>query len=363
VLQLPFPSLISLDVTSESAHWLQEPFESFLQSSPNIKRLFLDVDQSDATLGKLVSNRICRWKTLQTVDCLDILLDVDALVHLSRMPALTQLDCSLSATLPSPDSPLFFSDLRDMTLRSGSLHLISCFLSRTQLPVVTNFTAFIRNTPSRLDLASFWASVQTSNAGHTINNLALRQSPLLPSNVVRSEALLLCLQDLRPCMALSNLRQLVVDIKWNMGLTDSELVALASAWPRLEHLSINACSGWNTLGGITPDGLRQLLQKCRSLRSIALVIDTRGYTELPPSGLLASLGLPLPHTIRLNVLGSTIEAESVPALAAFFACTPFSHFAFNAWGGRVVGPPDLRIYRDRWDDVCRRANIAVSHGS
>ena len=35
------------------------------------------------------------------------------------------------------------------------------------------------------------------------------------------------------------------------------------------ELRIDSFSGWDTLGGITPDGLRQLLQTCRSLDSIA----------------------------------------------------------------------------------------------
>ena len=360
VLQLPFPSLISLNISSESAYWLEEPFESFPQSSPDIRRLLLDVnvDQSDVTFSKLVSACICQWQNLQTVVCFDIPLDVDVLVHLSRMPALTQLDFALSSTLLFPDSTLFFSNLRDVTLRSESLHLISRFLCWAQLPVITHFTATIRNSPSRLDLISFWASVHTSNAGRTIDDFKLHQMPLLASNVVRLD-LLLCLEDLQPCMAFSSLRHLVVNIDWNVGLTDSGLLALASTWPHLESLSINAYLGRRTLGGITPDGLRQLLQKCRSLSSIALAIDTRGYTELPSSGLLASLGLPLPPTISLNVLDSIIEAESVLALAAFFARTPFSHFTLSAWGrGRVVRPLDCQIYGDRWDDVYRRANTS-----
>ena len=80
-------------------------------------------------------------------------------------------------------------------------------LSQTQLPALMNFIAFMNNSPSKLDLASFWASVQTSNAGHAINNLALYQKSSLPRNVVGWEGHL-CSQDLQPCMALGNLRQL-----------------------------------------------------------------------------------------------------------------------------------------------------------
>lgn len=40
-------------------------------------------------------------------------------------------------------------------------------------------------------------------------------------------------------MALSSLRELWLNIEWNVDLTDSELLELASAWPHLEGLFIN----------------------------------------------------------------------------------------------------------------------------
>ena len=73
--------------------------------------------------------------------------------------------------------------------------------------------------------------------------LTLDQSSSLVSNVPHSEALLLCLEDLRPCTAFSDLCQLELNIKWNIGLTDDELVALTSAWPHMEILFINTTWG------------------------------------------------------------------------------------------------------------------------
>lgn len=40
-------------------------------------------------------------------------------------------------------------------------------------------------------------------------------------------------------MAFSSLRQLELNTEWNVGLTDSELLALTSSWPHLEFLFIN----------------------------------------------------------------------------------------------------------------------------
>ncbi|KAF8546969.1 hypothetical protein OG21DRAFT_1501772 [Imleria badia] len=294
-------------------------------------------------------NYMCRWKNLCFVVCPSIILDADTLVHLSGMPALTHLQFALNATLPASNSPLPFSNLHGIMLHSKSLHLVSSFVSQTHLPAVTNFTAFIRNCPSRQDISSFLAGV-----GHTIKHLTLDQSSYSIRNSVRSEALPLCLEDLRPCMALGNLRQLTLNIGWDIGLTDRELLTLASAWPHLEHLLINIDWGWNTLGGITPNGLLQLLQTCQSLDRIALAIDTRGYTELPPSGSPASVGLPLSRKPFIDVLDSIIEEESVPSVAAIFATIRPVSFSLNFWSscnGKMPRRPGWDVYQHRWDQL------------
>ncbi|KAF8132956.1 hypothetical protein EV363DRAFT_1162755, partial [Boletus edulis] len=90
---------------------------------------------------------------------------------------------------------------------------------------------------------------------------------------------LLGFEDLQPCLAFSNLRVMYINVGWNVDLTDSDLLTLASAWPCLEDLSINMDWGWNTAAGIMPNGLLRLLESCRSLKRAALIIDPRGYTK------------------------------------------------------------------------------------
>ncbi|KAF8547953.1 hypothetical protein OG21DRAFT_1449763 [Imleria badia] len=362
LLHLPLPSLLSLDVEFDNLRLFQNSLQSFPKLSPNIRELCIHVYPRKATVGEIGGDYICRWKNLRSVFCPRVALDVDALVHLSRMPALTRLSFMTSTILPVSDTPLFFSNLHDLTLHSESLHLISRLLSQIQLPAITKFTAFVFHSPSRQDLTSFFTCVQTSSADRTIKCLSLNQFSPLSDNAVRSEAPLLSLEDLRPCMALRNIRELRLNIEWNVGLTDSELLTLASTWPHLEDLFINVNWGWNTLCGITPNGLLQLLQTCRSLSRICLAIDTRGYVELPPHGSLAGLGLTLPPSAYINVLDSIIEAESVPAVAAFFArIAPAPNFTLRAWGSwDMAKRPGREVYKDRWDEVYRRANVLVS---
>ena len=161
-------------------------------------------------------------------------------------------------------------------------------------------------------------------------------------------------EDLQSCVALSNLRHIFLSLFWDVDLTNSELVTLASAWPHLEGLLINAQRGWNTPGGITPNRVVQLLQTCRSLSCVALAIDTRGYIEFRESPV--TLALTLAPTFSINVLDSTIEEESVLAMAAFLAgIAPCLNFGFT-----VIDEND---HAKRWYDVYGRANGALRQRS
>ena len=71
-------------------------------------------------------------------------------------------------------------------------------------------------------------------------------------------------------MAVNNLHLIELNVERNVGLADSEVLALASAWPKVEPLLMNEDWGWNSLGGITPGGFIRLLQTSRSLHGVAL---------------------------------------------------------------------------------------------
>ena len=329
---MPFPSLISLkirDITEETQQAFQSSLESFSEFSPNLKRLSIYMPRPDVTFSKFFSSYIFRWRDLHIVDCGTIALDADALVHLSRMPALTHLSCTPSDTFPPSDPPVFLTNLYDLRLHSDSLDPISQLLSRIRLPAMAEFVAFIESCPSKQALSSFLASLQTSAIGHTIQQLNLADEPAI--QVAEDHRPVLGFEDLQPCMAFSNLCSLCLDLSWDVRLTDIELLALASAWPRLEHLLINGERGWNMrgAGGITPSGLLQLLQTCSPLREISLVIDTRNYTEFRESP--AILELTLRSMFSINVIDSVIEGESVPAVTAFFVALAKSCNEFHFW--------------------------------
>ncbi|KAF8124904.1 hypothetical protein EV363DRAFT_1538942 [Boletus edulis] len=112
LLRSLFPSLVSLHlyfgvVPQRFPQWFQDcHLASLPDSSPNVTELFLVVSEPDVAFCKLVSNWICRWRNIQTVQCNAISLDVHALAHLSRMPAFTELICEQVVAPPDCISPL-----------------------------------------------------------------------------------------------------------------------------------------------------------------------------------------------------------------------------------------------------------------
>ena len=368
-LHLPFPSLVSLDAIILDPGRVEAEISLRLlpELSPNLRNITFGTYCSygfvPVAFSKVVSNCICRWQNIQTVFCLPIALDLDTLVHLSRMPALTQLDFALDTPLPHSDSLLLFSNVHYFVLRSKRWTPVSRLLPQIRLPAITNFGVFVHSCPSRREFLSFLTSVQTHIPARSLGILWITQEFSSPPDVGRSDAPLLGLDDLRPCMAFHNLHRIKVKINWKVGLTDSDLLTLASALPHLYCLLLNPDFGWKTPGGITPSGLLRFLQLCRSLNEVSVAIDTRGYTEMPPSGTLANLTSTRPYSFYIDVLDSTIEAECVPVIASFFACIePRSGFRCSAWNGKEMAkPPGWEVYKDRWGDVSRRVTGAANH--
>ena len=334
LLLLPFPSLISLSVDIDGLPSFHGFVKWFIQFSPSFRILSIRAGELE-------------------------FITMDATVHLPRLPALTWLRLELaipSDQFDSPQSPLFFPNMHILTLDSLYLGSLTDLLTRIQLHEIKDFSVITEDECSE-EMFSFWDSVHTSGIGRTVKRLSFHQDDTLGGSEPNRP--MLRLEDLRPCMAFSHLRHLYFDIKWRVGLTDSDLLTLTSAWPRLTRLVINDHWGWSTPGGITPNGLVQLLWACPLLHTVALGVDTRGFTELPPS--LTDVGSTLgPRLLRINVLCSVIEAESVPAVVAFFAgFGARALVAFKVWRVEGADAALLEVYKVRWSYVSSRVKGAV----
>ncbi|KAI9567218.1 hypothetical protein HD554DRAFT_1982174, partial [Boletus coccyginus] len=86
---------------------------------------------------------------------------------------------------------------------------------------------------------------------------------------------------LRPLTVFVNIKSIMLDIPCGADLNERELLRSASSWPHLEKFEVGEDHDWTASSAITPGGLLQLLERCRSLRVLCFMFDCRGYTEIP----------------------------------------------------------------------------------
>ncbi|KAH0827379.1 hypothetical protein J3R83DRAFT_4032 [Lanmaoa asiatica] len=366
---LAVPSLTSLEINFVFGD--VPPFHTFPQSlgdlCPNIRRFRIRMRRPQIGSDETISDLVCRWTNLQVLYCPYISLDIDSLSHLSRTPSLTNVSFALSAVvtdhITSSDSILLFSKLRDLEISSQSLELISRLLSHIRLPSVESLAVHVDSCPSKFILRSYLIAVQKICARHSLVSLKLTQTRSPSSTNHSLELYQLTLEDFRPCMTFDHLRRIDISTALTVNLTDDDLLELASAWPHLEYLLINEASGWKTDGGITPNGLLQLLQKLKSLHHFCLAIDTRGYKEIPPalaSTRIAKFTPRIPFSV--NVADSIIQPESVDALAAFFGGIMRQYanvFSFYWNTSAMTDRLDSEITKMLWEDVFVKAREKV----
>ncbi|KAI9567236.1 hypothetical protein HD554DRAFT_1010566 [Boletus coccyginus] len=294
------------------------------------------------------SSLICHWPNLYSVNCMEVNLNVAALSHLSRLHNLRYLEFRLheevADLIPSSQSGtsiLTFSALR--TLRMVSTFLASDwkFLHHFRLPVIRELGVSPGVTPTIPELISFFAVLQETCTHDTLISLNFILEDFLdldPSALVSEingdlPPYYIIFNHLRPLTVFANLRILCINVNLRCGvdLNERELLCLASSWPRLECFAVRSYQLWTASSGITPGGFVQLLERCRSLRTLNIVFDTRGYTEIPqghPWG-----GLTIPKYAAINLQTSSIEEESVNALAVFFHVAPFPDFSLDTFWG------------------------------
>ncbi|KAF8441523.1 hypothetical protein L210DRAFT_3644804 [Boletus edulis BED1] len=190
-------------------------------------------------------------------------------------------------------------------------------------------------------VGSFFSALETACINHSITQLSFDCGNSTTTNFRDP---ILTFDDVRPMMAFSNLHHLDLDVSWDVGLTDDDLVKLASAWPYLEHLGINTCP---------------------SLCHLCLAVDTRGYTQVSPDRSPATLAFQSRDTFCIDVVDSVIEEESVQAMATYLAgmATRATRVWLYSWGfeghqgWRMPVGRLQEVYKARWKEVYRRANL------
>jgi len=317
-----------------------------------------------------ISSLICHWPNLYFVNCIRIDLNVAALSHLSRLHNLRYLEFRLYAEVAdsiwsaqSGTSILTFSALRTLRMTSRSLASDWKFLHHFRLPVIEELAVSPRVALTMPELISFFAVLEETCTHNTLVGLNLIHEDSLDfessSSVSEIDEDLppyyITFNHLLPLTVFANILIIYVSLSCDVDLNECELLCLASSWPRLECFSVCSRQHWTPSSGITPGGFVQLLERCRSLKRLHILFDTRGYTEIPRGHPWS--GLTIPKEASLHLQSSPIEEESINALAVFFHVAPFPDFRLDIyWDDTYLRDSRIskelcNLYHDRWVKV------------
>jgi len=241
-----------------------------------------------------------------------------------------------------------FPALKSMTLTNTSIVPASKIFTHLRLLALESIH-YVDMFHSKDMIRSLAMALQTACGHKLLTNITLDGS--ISPGPQGAEPVTLGLDDVLPFAAF-NLTHMRIELDWSVDLKDTDLLRLASDCPRIESLSINHHFGWRS-AGITPACLVQVLRRCPLLGTFCIVLDTRESQTLTSGGPVD----PLPSGTRwvAELADSVIEADSVPALAAFFGdCVPSDgEFCFSSWdSGRVrTLHPGWQAYEERWKEV------------
>jgi hypothetical protein len=350
------PSLEKLTLKASGSQ-LRSPEVSILTSMctacPSLRTLciFSRVPFSqflDTQGEKILSEAILYLHSLETLVC--PALDEAAIVHLSRLPWLTDLSMELRPDFKSNDltslaSPAFGS-IYSLTLTASSLATLTSFLELMQItPSWVSFT--VMEAPTADALRLFFLVLVNACSSARLSQISLcvqgqRYALLQPEQITFST--------LQSLLALPNIISFELDIPCAILLDDTGLTTLAKHWPILNELSINPKRGWGTSNRITHQGLLNLLSHCPQLGHFSLCVDFSDI-DVDTSHLLGSRpGNGVTHDMCVSAGFVTSTIKNPIVIAAFLSdICPRMFSVKDSWGDNPTmseeDTEDMEIYR------------------
>lgn len=357
VQHLTSPRLIKLSLSLTES--IDAAIDTFGGQCPTVANFHV----SHSTNVDTIPGLLRRWQNLSSVDCYNLGLNIDTLAHLSRSPNLSCLafklhDAVLDRVRPTHSSTptLTFSTLHGVRLNSVSLTSVGRLFHHLCVPAIHDLSIDLYARPAESDLTSFFMALQEACTRETLSNLLLRVYESEDGlSLQNSPPYYITFDCFRPLTVFANITSIILDITFGVDLNERELLSLASSWPCLEWFQVGEDYDWTRSSAITPGGFLQLVERCRSLRVLHFMFDTRGYTEIPQGH--PWRGLTMPTNTYIHVLNSPIEKESVEALGVFFHVAPYPDFDITThWSNRFfkgsTRPQELcDLYYDRWVDA------------
>ena len=314
-----------------------------------------------ASLSKVVQ----KMKNLRSLACGSRKLTSTALHTLAKFPNLHKLQIpnnSADLLQATTMSKTIFPLLQHLTIREDSLLSFATFLGNMPHPVsLRTLTVYLTklNDPTHLQKLLHNLSRRVEKLGDVdgIVFKYVKYGVVMRSAVEVDHPPTVYAQMLEPLLRFRNLTHLNLDVPWLFSLSDDDMEAMASAWPRLRFLQIGSKLGWGTPHLVTPKGLMSLLKGCRDLQHLSFSFNA----ELePPDVSMITRDHVNTQIDYLYVGDSPLPLHNISRLAVFLQhIFPKLSGVGGCWlmsGNRDWGSMESAI-RETWDAMVDIINI------
>jgi hypothetical protein len=306
---------------------------------PSIKKLV--IRNFTAAVMEDVSTHICSWETLEEVSVSR--LNDSALTHLASMRTLRSL--SFLAMDPiftsSPPRGPAFPVLQTLSFEADDASALPRVLSfSTKCPI--NDLSFEVNQPSSTDSwRECFQALQKHISHNTLKSLQFGEIGEEQADATRAipGTLLMSLH------VFSNLTKFTLRLSSPLEFDDTTLKSMAIAWPSLRELCLGTDRALGGLSNVTLAGLIPLVQYCRDLSILEVVVNATNTTALSQS----KPGAGISNTLMTSLnFGDSRISPDVSNIAAFL-----SDIFPNVTSILYDVDQQIEEFDDRWEQVER----------
>lgn len=308
-------------------HSVKSFLDMVLAHSPGVERLIFD--------GPCPSSWAVCIQGLTSLQHLTLggLIDVSHVIGLSNFPLLAGLSVTVGGEITC-GKWTGFSSLQSLVV-SGDVSAVACVLESVESRLLRSVTITSMSPYLPSDCSTCMDLLSRPHFQPCLQRVHLRLA--LTTNNGDTPPLM---DVIRPLLEVNLLRDVSFDFNDPVYCDDSDMTAMASAWPHLRRLHIWHRSPGRESYSPTVESLYSFASRCLELRDLSITMNAQSVSSL------GNIKIP-PHLLQaLRFLGD-VRIQDVEATASFIRQL-FPHlrlFQANAWD---TGMSDM------WSDVAAR---------
>ncbi|EIW63771.1 uncharacterized protein TRAVEDRAFT_67776 [Trametes versicolor FP-101664 SS1] len=359
---------VSLASAAEPDPNLNKLLASLPQSSPQTSLVTLEVYPPAPYARDILTQAVCGLSNLANLSVIGIPLGPSALMHLSTLPRLHHLrfhaqssDYPEHVQLQLPPNSEPFSSLEILTIDADGARCVTTLLSFLRPWQLDSLDIKLSTLPSQAELTALSTAIAALPCREILGELVYdfpggSYQPHTTGAALPWSAFV-------PLHTIPHIAALRLYGGCYTAPGDSEVAAMARAWPHLRALSL--CDRVADSAGISLTALLDLVTRCDSLQELHIPLaDIRRaecediLSRRPPARERNPAGLGrvmLCKVFSLNVGRAAIAEADVPAVAAVLSMMfPEVETVWHSWRQPMWGAEDVNtdaVMYHRWQSV------------